>query len=136
MYHPWRALRALPDWTLITASLPGRRLADLHWPTRLLVMDSRLRQAERRSVLAHELVHIERGPSGAAWVAREEAAVDREAARRLIPIRELGEALAWTQDVHELAEELWTTPHMVRVRLGHLHPSERHYLRRRLQHDD
>ena len=46
--------------------------------------------------------------------------------------RELGEALAWSLDPHEVADELWVDVPTVEARLRHLHPSEVHYLRRRL----
>lgn len=91
-------------------------------------------QRERRTVLAHELIHLERGAT--VCDAREEAAVEQEAARRLIPIDELASALAWTRNVDELAEELWVDAALVRCRMAHLHPSERHYLRRRLEHTE
>ena len=55
----------------------------------LIVLDDRLTRRERRCVLAHELVHAERGIGhGAATEAtmqREEATVRREVARRLVP---------------------------------------------------
>lgn len=61
--------------------------------------------------------------------------MDAVAARRLIGLRQLGEALAWSSDLDEVAEELWVDVATVEARLAHLHPSERHYLRRRLQLD-
>ena len=45
-------------------------------------------------------------------------------------------ALAWAHNLDEAADELWVDVETLEVRLAHLHPSERHYLRRRLQHDD
>ena len=63
---------------------------------------------------------------------REEEAVNALAARKLIEIRELGEALAWSLDPHEVADELWVDVPTLEARLRHLHPSEVHYLRRRL----
>lgn len=99
-------------------------------------MDPQLLQAERRSALTHELVHIDRGRFPAWATGREERHVDAAAARYLIDIRDLGEALAWSSDPHEVADELWVDVPTLEARLGHLHPSERHYLRRRLAHPD
>lgn len=96
-------------------------------------MDPLLLQAERRSALTHELGHIERGPFPGWATDREERAVDAAAARQLIDIRALGDALVWSQDPHEVAEELWVDVPTLEARIAHLHPSERHYLRRRLE---
>ena len=46
-------------------------------------------------------------------------------ARRLIPFEALLDAARWARNVHELADELWVDEDTVRVRLAHLHPSER-----------
>ena len=139
MYHPWRALRALGDeWTLEWAPLAGvvDKLGLTTWHDKTITLDPDQDQAQRRSTLAPELVHVERGPVADFYWPREERAVDQVAARRLIGIRELGEAMAWAHDLAEAADELWVDEELVRVRLEHLHPAERHYLRRRLQQDD
>lgn len=73
----------------------------------VVFLDPRLPAEERRAALAHELVHDERG--GGAWhpdappgwdpvVAAEEARVDREVARRLLPLTELLEAAEAADD--------------------------------------
>jgi IrrE N-terminal-like domain len=138
-YHPWRHLGRLTHitlrWTRDDDELDGA-LGWFYVDRDEIVMDSRQTQAQRRSTLAHELVHAERGdePCGSPVLdLRQEDVVSKAAARRLIPdIRALGEVLAWAYDVHEAADELWVDPWTVRVRLDHLHPSERAYLRRRL----
>ncbi len=64
----------------------------------VIVLSPSLDPVERRVALAHELIHLERGGGidrpdmPATWlaeVAREEAAVDAEVARRLVPRRAL-----------------------------------------------
>ncbi len=115
-------------------NLPHGIRAECHWPKRLILMDRRLLQAERRSALAHELEHVRRGPYPRHAHAREEAAINATASRKLIDIHELGEALAWAHNLPEAAEELWVDLPTLQARLEHLHPSERHYLRRRLAH--
>lgn len=93
----------------------------------------------------HELVHLERGPAVRGYGAREELEVSKEAARRLLPdIRGVGEALAWAARgrefdaacLDEAADELWVDRGTLRVRLEHLHPAERAYLKRRLEETD
>ena len=73
-------------------------------------LDDRLDRIERNAVLAHELVHEERGgsidfvgsaPSWAAVVAREELWVDREVARRLVPADELASFIARRGSIDE-----------------------------------
>lgn len=130
MHHPWRALRALERFELRWAHLPIGRLAETNFDTKTITLAHGLDQAERRSTIAHELEHIERGYAPCS--AREECAVDRDAARKLIGVRALGEALAWAVDEQEAADELWVDVQMLRARLRHLHPAERGYLRERL----
>lgn len=140
-YHPWRHLSRLAHitirWTRNDEELDGA-LGWFYVDRDEIVMDDRQTQAERRSTLAHELVHAERRdePCGSIVLdARQELVVSKLAARRLIPIRDLGEALAWASSVHEAADELWVDEDTLRVRLAHLHPSERAYLVNRLEED-
>lgn len=136
LYHPWRRLRELVEVTL-------------HWhddgpagwcrhSTQEVSLRRGMTQAERRSTVCHEVVHLERGPAVRGYGAREELEVSKEAARRLLPdIKVVGEALAWAACLEEAAEELWVDRGTLRVRLEHLHPCERAHLRRRLEeHND
>lgn len=93
-WNPWRALRDRPHIELRFAYLGGSRgiwqrdaLGDV------IVLDARLDRRSRRCVLAHELVHAERGighgAASAATMAREEEFVRREVARRLVPMDQL-----------------------------------------------
>jgi hypothetical protein len=129
MWHPWRALRAMPEVTLhLRRDLPvGLRATT---DGRQIVLSARLLQRERRAALAHELEHI-RQHRVSHCNARDESYVRQAAARRLITIERLADALQWSQHMEELAEELWVDEDTVRCRLDHLHPSERHYLRQR-----
>lgn len=91
-------------------------------------MCNTLTQAERRSTLTHELIHLDRGLVPLVHRAREERRVDALAARRLIPLPDLLRGLQWAQDDHELAEELWTDVHTVRVRRESLTIAERAWI--------
>ena len=140
VHHPWRRLRdEYPDWIVVWCELE-HDLAHADWDAKAIYMDRRLSQAERRSTVAHELFHLDRGPAplDPRLLAREEAIVEQLAARALIPIPELGEALAWSYALDEAAAELWVDRNLLEARLAHLHPAERHYLRRRLTdpHDE
>lgn len=132
MYHPWRALRELTDWTLHWRPMHGR-LGLTNWGDRTITLHPDQDQAQRRSTLAHELQHVARGPVPDHCRAREERTVDQLAARNLIGLDALADALAWSHNIIEAADELWVDADLLRVRLNHLHPSEVHYLRRRLE---
>lgn len=76
----------------------------------VIALGPSLGRVERRCVLAHELVHLERGllPRDACdhRVAREERLVNEEAARRLVPADEFRAVAAALLDVAE-AVEAW-----------------------------
>lgn len=134
MYHPWRALRHLSDWTLVIADLGDRLLGHTCHTSRTITLNTGLLQTERRSTIAHELEHAHRGPMPRHPVLalREEAVVDQGAARALVTLDALLEALRWSRELHEIADELWVDAATVRTRLDHLHPAERAYLKRHL----
>ncbi len=89
-WNPWRALREQPHIELRYAYLGGRRGV---WQRDefgdLILLDAELGRRSRRSVLAHELVHAERGigfgAASQATMVHEEELVRREVARRLVP---------------------------------------------------
>lgn len=132
-HHPWRAFRALSDWTLRWAHLPEGIWGVTCWETNTVTITHGLNEAERRCTIAHETQHVLRGPTMDHMAAREEIYVDRNAARLLMPdIHVIGETLAWALSLEEAASELWVDPEMLTVRLKSLHPSERAYLHKRL----
>src|SRR5690625_7195002 len=104
MWHPWRRLRALTHVTLHWQPLQG--LLGATNGSNLIVMDPRQSQAQRRCTIAHELAHIELGHTGGCTGA-EEAQARRLAARWLIDMDRLLDALAWSEELEEVAEELW-----------------------------
>lgn len=127
----------MPEWLLAWEPMDGL-LGRIDWATRTITMDPGQGQAERRCTIAHEIEHVRRGPTppDPVLIARDELAVDKATARRMIPIRRLGDALAWSCDPVEVAHELWVDLRTLRVRMEHLHPSERHYLRERTEHHE
>lgn len=101
-WNPWRALRARPWITFVRAPLPpstgGAVCATWNDGSSVIAIDSALGRRARREALAHELVHLERGGSCAylgqadgwsAVVVREERAVERITAGRLVPPAEI-----------------------------------------------
>lgn len=132
--HPWHRLRSLPEITLEWHD--GGDAGWYDFDTQTISLRRGMNQAERRSTLRHELEHHFRGPFLERLLQREEAACELAAARDLVDIRKLGEALAWTQDIHEVADELWVDPALLEIRVARLHPSERAYVKQRLAHLD
>lgn len=134
-FHPWRTLRHLAHLDLQWQDSDAE-MGHFDFECQRVVITRGMTQAERRCTLTHELIHHERGPCLPGDESREEQAVDREAARRLIDIRKLGETLAWASDHEEAAEELWVDVPTLLARLSSLHPAERAYLKQRLAHLD
>ena len=81
-------------------------------------------QVERRVAISHELVHLERGHTSGCD-SPVEAAVRAEVARRLITLNAMLDALAWTEDWDEAADELWVTTEVLRDRIDNLTEFER-----------
>ena len=125
MIHPWNPWHQLRDkWSTITyrpiSSLPGGVLGCTDGRN-IYIVDG-LTTAERRCVLTHELIHLERGEY-AHQSKRIECAIEQEAARRLIPHENLLEA-DWTQPLASIAESLWVDETTLRARLHTLHPEQ------------
>lgn len=129
MHHPWRAIRALAEWTVHwTHDLPEGIDAATRWSDRTIWLRHGLTQVQRRCIVEHERQHVLRGPGGC--VATEERHVDVATAHALIQLEHLVDAARWARSLPELADELNVTQEVVQVRLKHLHPSERAVLRR------
>lgn len=99
-WNPWRELRRRPHIRFCLGPLPDG--VDAVYARRAgraaIVVGDHLCRQERAAALAHELVHDELGdrlafdgmpPSWDAVVAREEARIDREVARRTVDLAEL-----------------------------------------------
>lgn len=130
LFHPWRTLRALVHVTLYWHD--GGPAGRTCFTAQTISLRRGLTQAERRSTLTHELRHIARGPFLSGYAAREEAVVDAEAARLLITFEALVDAMLWSRDEYELADQLWVDVNTVRARLEALTHAETFELNRRL----
>lgn len=130
--HIWRSIASGVEVRL--AHL-GERFGCYDPDTGVIWIGHGLTQAERRSTLAHELIHAERGdePCVSGWHEdKQERLVSELAARQLITLDKLAEALAWSQDETELAEELWVDVDTVQARLAHLTECEKDQIESRL----
>ncbi len=127
-WHPWRHIaKHFPHVIVCTSYELDRGVRGLVKGNRIWICRT-LDQAERRTTLSHEIVHLERGivrhPPGSRYTLREEKVVDRIAAKRLIPLDRLIDALQWTRHPAEVAEILWTTERIVKCRMEALDPVE------------
>ncbi|WP_066913052.1 ImmA/IrrE family metallo-endopeptidase [Millisia brevis] len=151
VYDPWSHLRrCFPEMRVIVAHpLPDGQLGGI--AGRRIWLHRDLDEAGRRSTLAHEIVHLERmraqrrSPSGRPASAaagerpegwcdrREERRVDAIAARRLIDLDRLVDALRWSRDRYEIAADLGVDPEMLAARWHGLGADERGEIERRLE---
>jgi hypothetical protein len=132
-WNPWEELARQPDILMAVLPLPA---GDSWWlpDERAIVLHSRLNRAERKCALAHELIHAERADVALAdpiLAAKQERAVDCEAARRLISLDALTDALMWTAHRRELADTLGVDVPTAFCRLSHLTELELDYIRGR-----
>jgi hypothetical protein len=134
-YDPWHALTDFDRARVVFGDLPPRRRGEVDFGTQTITLERRLDPTTQRCTLAHELVHLERGPVIMWCAPREERAVAAIAARRLVSIEALAEAMRWSQDERAVAEELSVDVRTVRVRLRCLDASERAFLRERVPAD-
>lgn len=132
-FHPWRAVRALRHITIRWADLPDDVMGYASFDTDTITLARGMTQAERRSTLWHEVHHLLRGRVPAHLQEREERAVDEAAARDLISFEALVDAMLWSNDDRELADELWVDVSMVRARLASLTDYESRTLVTRLE---
>lgn len=124
---PWQVLHERhPRIGLVRWDIPemGRFYAD----DEIIVIRKGLLIVQERAVLWHELVHADRGDrrcDDPYFDSDQERSVEREAARRAMPFRDLLEAGRGATSYAEVADALKTTEQLLRVRFGRLHPAER-----------
>ena len=132
-YHPWRDARGRPHLDIAFVDLPidvrGCQAGDR------VELHRKQSQRERRSTLAHELVHDERRiyPDDPVLAEREEIVVERIAARRLIDLEQLVDVICWSRDAEEIAAELWVDAAMLTAFVQSLTDDERAYIDREME---
>lgn len=137
-HHPWRFLGDhFRDWTVKyvpRSRLPVGRLGLTRWDLGEVWMAEGQNVADRRSTICHETGHLIRGPFPAWRKVYEEALVDRQAARLLLPsVPDISRALAYNGADYELAaQDLWVDETLLNVRLSTLAPREAARLREQL----
>ena len=111
-WNPWAAARAWPDLEIWFGEVPDG--ATWHRDERgdHITLDATATRRERRALLAHELIHVERGigfpHATSATMQREEAMVRRETAVRLVPLDDLDALVERRGEVEPVTVELVT----------------------------
>ena len=125
-YQPWRALRHLPHVYIAWSSAVARERGD----GTTITLNPLMTQAERRSTLAHELVHLERGAVPGHLRAREEILVEAISARRLVDLDDLADAIVWHDGIAHsgMADDLWVDRAILVARIQSLTDEERAYI--------
>jgi Zn-dependent peptidase ImmA (M78 family) len=127
------ALR-IPSLTITTALLPDGVKAYYYPDIDTIVLDEQLSNAEKRCALMHELVHRavqDDGDLPSHFDLVQERRCRTLTAQALIDIFDLGDALQWSDDLHEIAEHLVVDLDTLNDRLDprNLTPDEAGYLR-------
>ena len=128
--HPWRRLRELAHVKLnwVESGRKGR----VRHSTQEIFLRTDLTQAERRSVLLHEIEHLAGGPAVRGYRDLDERDTTARACRWLIPIEALLDGLIYCRDDVELAEHLWVDLKTVQARLTGLTAAETEWLNERM----
>ena len=121
MFHPWRRLRAQPHIRLSWRELAGR-LGETEG--NVIRMHPHQSQVQRRCTIAHELAHVELGHRNGCDDG-EEVQATRLAARWLVGMDDLLDALRWAEELEEVAECLWVDEPTLLARLDGLDADER-----------
>lgn len=109
-WNPWAAAGRRPTLEIWFADVPEGATWHRDGDVDHITLDGRASRRDRSALLAHELVHVERGV-GYPWATartmeREEAIVRREVARRLVPPRELADLVARRSEVEPITADL------------------------------
>jgi hypothetical protein len=109
-WNPWAAAARRPRREIWLGDVPDGATWHRADGRDHITIDARADQRSRRALLAHELVHLERGIgyplATERTMQREEAIVRRETARRLVPPSELAALIAARSDVEPITAAL------------------------------
>lgn len=128
LYNPWRDARdRLPHVDIVFVdNLPSGVRGRTHGNT--IEIDANADRCERSSTLTHEIAHYDRDclvPVDPVLHAREETRVERIAARRLVALDQLVDAVRWSRHAPEIADDLWIDVTMLKALIASLTPTER-----------
>ena len=120
-------------WRVEVGDLPGRLHGLTLYRERRSIIREGLHPWQHKATAVHESIHAHDGPVPRWLESREERRVNRETARRLIPLDALIHAMQGTRDARTAAEWLEMPVALVWARIQGLHPAERHAVLRALR---
>jgi hypothetical protein len=122
---PWAVLREMRDVVMLRQ--PIAEPARYYHGRRAIVLRSGRSLEDERRALWHELVHAERGDVACTgWAASAtERRVEREAARRAMPLEVMERRLSMATDWDDFVWHMKVPDRWVRFRLAHTSPPER-----------
>lgn len=136
-YSPWEELASLPHIELRREPIGWGRLGEYIHHLSIIRLEPSMPRRQARAVLCHELRHAEFEDVTTScgktnrW---QEARADAAAARLLIDVHDLADALLiYEHNLQAVAVALRVSVDCVETRLHRLHPSERHLITRRLE---
>jgi hypothetical protein len=133
---PWQVLREMRDVVMLRQPIaePGR----YYHARRAIVLCTGRSLEEERRALWHELVHAERGDiECVGWQgSATERRVEREAARRAMPLVVMERRIAVAADWEEFVWHMKVPEWWVRFRLAHARPAETARLERACRWSD
>lgn len=136
LLDPYALLAGMPHLTLEVCRLADDEMGRWVPKRQAILLDDRLDQAERRCTLVHELIHHLSGDHDLAapelGAAQERLCRDR-AARVLISMTALLDAMLWSDEADEIADQLWVDEATLWDRLENLTPEESAYLTREMR---
>ncbi|MCX6396586.1 MAG: ImmA/IrrE family metallo-endopeptidase [Propionibacteriales bacterium] len=121
-----------PGWVVGLVDLGGLVPEVLCWVRRVILIEAGSSPEVQRSSLAHAVAHLDLGHRRTVagfFENREELQADHLAARRLIEVDQLADALRWSQDRGEVALQLGVDLATLQTREAGLTPAERRRLR-------
>lgn len=109
-WNPWAAARRHAGLTILYGHVPYGATWHRTPKGDVITIDESATRRERRALLAHELIHMERGVgfpyATLETMAKEEVLVRRETARRLVPLEELAEFVVRRASVEQVTPDV------------------------------
>lgn len=133
-YDPWEVFARQDGWKLRFDYLPDGTMGETDFAEQTVTLAQGLNQHERRCTIAHEGLHILRGPVRPHRKLAEELTIDRRVARLLLPrISDVVDALIDAGgDYDRAAHWLWIDELTLHVRMSALVGFEGAYVHRRM----
>lgn len=130
-----KGIKVPEGWRIVHKPLPAGRRGTCCWATKTITIDTSLDSRGKRFALLHETLHAVRGPVAPYNRGKEETAINRLAAKILIPLENLQKALAEQTNIWETADALDVEVEALQLRLKTLTSKEKKQLEKGKQNE-